>query len=57
MEEPRWWSFRPVSSLKPATYRCPFCDELLHSTSYHLLIAPDDYRSRRRHENSECVAK
>ncbi len=56
MDEPRWWSFRPVSSLKPATYRCPFCERLLHATSDHLLIAPEDDRSRRRHAHAECVA-
>ncbi len=45
-----------MSSLKPATYRCPFCDRLLHATSDHLLIAPEDDRSRRRHAHTECVA-
>ena len=55
MDEPRWWSFRPVSSLKPATYTCPFCNRLLHATSDHLLIAPEDDRSRRRHAHTECV--
>ena len=55
MDEPRWWSFRPVSSLKPATYTCPFCNRLLHATSDHLLIAPEDDRSRRRHAHAECV--
>jgi hypothetical protein len=50
-----WVVIRPVRSLKPATYRCPFCDELLHAMSDHLLIAPDGDRSRRRHAHIECV--
>ena len=53
---PRWWSVRAVASLKPATYRCPFCDELLHATSEHVLIAPEGDASRRRHAHAECVA-
>jgi hypothetical protein len=54
--EPRWWSIRHAQSLKPATYRCPFCDRLLHATSEHLLIAPEGDTSRRRHAHTECVA-
>jgi hypothetical protein len=50
-----WVVLRPVRSFKPATYRCPFCDELLHAMSDHLLIAPDGDRSRRRHAHVECV--
>jgi hypothetical protein len=56
VDEPQWWAFRPVASLKPATYRCPFCDELLHATSDHLLIAPEADPQRRRHAHTECVA-
>ena len=55
MDEPRWWTFRPVRSLKPATYRCPFCDRLLHATSDHVLIAPEGDTGRRRHAHADCV--
>jgi hypothetical protein len=57
VETPRWWTVRPAGSLKPATYRCPFCDRLLHATSDHLLIAPEGDTSRRRHAHAECVAR
>jgi hypothetical protein len=57
VDAPRWWTLRPVRSLKPATYRCPFCDRLLHATSDHLLIAPEGDTSRRRHAHAECVAE
>ena len=50
-----WQVIRPVRSLKPATYRCPFCDDLLHAMSDHLLIAPDGDLSRRRHAHIQCV--
>ena len=53
--EPRWWAARHAQSLRPATYRCPFCDELLHATSEHVLIAPEGDPSRRRHAHLECV--
>ena len=56
MEEPRWWTVRAVSSLKPATYRCPFCDRQLHAMSEHVLVAPEGDTSRRRHAHAECVA-
>ena len=51
----RWQVIRSVRSLKPATYRCPFCGQLLHAMSEHLLVAPDGDRSRRRHAHIECV--
>lgn len=55
-EEPaRWWSMRPAQNLKPATYRCPLCGERLPALSEHVLIAPEDDRSRRRHAHTECV--
>ncbi|HEY3542229.1 MAG TPA: hypothetical protein VGK79_06775 [Gaiellaceae bacterium] len=54
---PEWWSVRPVRSLKPATYRCPLCGDLLHAMSDHLLIAPEGDASRRRHAHSECVRR
>lgn len=46
---------RPASNLKPATYRCPFCGKHLASMSPHVLIAPEDDRSKRRHAHMECV--
>jgi len=53
----RWWSMRRAQNLKPATYRCPFCDELLPALSEHVLIAPEDDRGRRRHAHTECVLR
>ncbi len=53
----RWWSLRPAQNLKPATYRCPFCGERLPSLTEHVLIAPEDDRSRRRHAHTECVLR
>jgi len=44
-----------VRSLKPATYRCPICGDLLHAMSDHMLIAPEGDTSRRRHAHVECV--
>jgi hypothetical protein len=54
-EQPRWWTIRPVHSQKPATYRCPFCEERLHAMSDHVLIAPEGDGERRRHAHRECV--
>ena len=34
---------------------CPFCDELLHAMSDHLVIAPEGNADRRRHAHTECV--
>jgi hypothetical protein len=43
-----------AQSLKPATYRCPFCDELLHAMSEHLVIvARRECRSASPH--IECL--
>jgi hypothetical protein len=56
VEEPRWWTVRSVSSLKPATYRCPFCTRQLHAMSDHVLIAPEGDTSLRRHAHTDCVA-
>ena len=50
-----WWAMRRAQNAKPATYRCPFCGELLHATSEHVLIAPEGDAERRRHAHSECV--
>jgi hypothetical protein len=52
---PRWWAVRRVSSLKPATYTCPFCGQQLHAMSDHVLIAPEGDSSKRRHAHVECV--
>jgi hypothetical protein len=54
---PRWWSMRPAQNLKPATYSCPFCGKHLAALSEHVLIAPEDDRSKRRHAHTECVLK
>jgi hypothetical protein len=40
-EPPRWWTVRAAQNLKPATYRCPFCDELLPALSEHVLVTPE----------------
>lgn len=58
MTEPQWWELRRrVSSSRPATYRCPFCNRLLHAMSDHVLIAPEGDSSRRRHAHTDCVAR
>jgi hypothetical protein len=46
---------RRAQSAKPATYRCPFCGELLHAMSEHVLIAPEGDVERRRHAHTDCV--
>jgi hypothetical protein len=51
----RWWSLRSAQSLKPSTYKCPLCGELLHAMSEHSLIAPEGDSGRRRHAHTECV--
>jgi hypothetical protein len=56
-QEARWWSMRRAQNLKPATYRCPFCRKHLASMTDHVLIAPEDDRSKRRHAHWECVQK
>jgi hypothetical protein len=48
---------RGASNLKPATYTCPFCGKRLASMSEHVLIAPEDDRSKRRHAHMECVQR
>ncbi|HEX7310238.1 MAG TPA: hypothetical protein VF232_03585 [Gaiellaceae bacterium] len=53
----RWWAIRAASTLKPATYRCPLCEQLLHAMSEHLLITPEGESGRRRHAHTECVAR
>src|SRR5262249_11999268 len=54
-DDVRWWSLRPAQSNRPATYYCPFCNELLHAMSDHVVIAPEDDASRRRHAHMACV--
>src|SRR4051812_4452173 len=54
-EAPRWWTVRPAQSLKPATYRCPFCDRYLSALSEHVLIKPEGDDRRRRHAHTECA--
>jgi hypothetical protein len=54
-EPARWWSLRPAQNPKPATYTCPFCGKHLAALSEHVLIAPEDDRSRRRHAHTACV--
>jgi hypothetical protein len=56
-ENVQWWSMRPAQNLKPSTYTCPFCRKRLASMSEHVLIAPEDDRSKRRHAHMECVRK
>jgi hypothetical protein len=51
----RWYAVRPAANRKPATYRCPFCDELLPALSEHRLVFPEGDRERRRHAHTACV--
>ena len=48
---------RGAQNLKASTYRCPFCGKHLASMSQHVLIAPEDDRSKRRHAHMECVQR
>jgi hypothetical protein len=52
-----WYSARPASNRKPATYRCPFCRGLLPALSEHMLVFPDGDPARRRHAHTACVVK
>ena len=54
-EPPRWWMVRAAQNVKSATYRCPFCDELLPALSEHALVMPEGDARRRRHAHVECV--
>jgi hypothetical protein len=54
-DDVRWWSLRRAQSNRPATYRCPFCNELLHAMSDHVVIAPEGDTNRRRHAHMDCV--
>ena len=55
LDEARWWAARPAQNLKPATYACPLCGQLLHAMSEHVLIAPEGDSKRRRHAHTDCV--
>jgi hypothetical protein len=48
---------RPAQNLKPATYRCPLCGKHLPALSEHVLIWPEDDKSRRRHAHTGCVLR
>jgi hypothetical protein len=50
-----WWNARRAQSMRAATYTCPFCNELLHAMSEHVVIAPEGDVQRRRHAHLECV--
>jgi hypothetical protein len=52
---PRWWTVRAAQNRKPATYRCPFCNELLPSLSEHVLVMPEGDARRRRHAHTACA--
>jgi hypothetical protein len=52
-----WYSVRPASNRKPATYRCPFCGGLLPALSEHMLVLPEGDPARRRHAHGACVAR
>jgi hypothetical protein len=54
---PRWWTMRRAQSRRPATYTCPFCGELLHAMSEHVVLAPEGNVDRRRHAHTECVLR
>ena len=51
----RWWTVRSTHSNKPATYRCPICGRHLPALSEHVLMFPEDDKSRRRHAHTKCV--
>jgi hypothetical protein len=53
----RWYEVRAAANLKPATYRCPFCQRHLPALTAHMLVFPEGDRARRRHAHSACVAK
>jgi hypothetical protein len=46
---------RRAQNLKPATYTCPLCGELLHAMSEHVLISPEGDTGRRRHAHTACA--
>jgi hypothetical protein len=46
---------RSAQNRKPATYRCPICGSHLPALSEHMLIFPEDDKTRRRHAHTKCV--
>ena len=46
---------RPAQNVKPVTYRCPFCHQLLPSMKAHMLVLPEGDVRRRRHAHTECA--
>ena len=46
---------RRAQNMKPATYRCPFCNQFLSALSQHMLIKPEGDDRRRRHAHTACV--
>ena len=54
-DAPKWWAIRSAQNLKPVTYVCPFCEELLPSMIEHMLILPEGDTRRRRHAHTQCV--
>jgi hypothetical protein len=54
-DAPRWWTVRAAQNLKPATYHCPFCHELLPALSEHVLVMPEGDARRRRHAHTACA--
>jgi hypothetical protein len=53
----RWYAVRPAANLKPSTYRCPLCGELLPALSAHQLVVPEGDSARRRHAHTACVLR
>jgi hypothetical protein len=53
----RWYAIRPARSTKPATYRCPLCDERFPALTEHMLVVPEGDPERRRHAHSACVLR
>lgn len=54
-DDARWYALRPAANLKPSTYRCPLCGELLPALSQHQLVFPEGDHGRRRHAHTACV--
>jgi hypothetical protein len=52
---PKWWAIRRAENLKPVTYVCPFCEELLPAMVPHVLVLPEGDVRRRRHAHTDCV--
>ncbi|HWX86998.1 MAG TPA: hypothetical protein VNX67_02375 [Solirubrobacteraceae bacterium] len=55
LPDARWWTVRRAQNRKPATYRCPLCGRQLPALSEHMLMFPEDDKSRRRHAHTKCV--